>query len=50
MKAMSKDDLIKKIVDIDFRLNKDLQERKMTPEQRARLHAKRDSLERKLYK
>lgn len=47
---MTKNDIIKQIVDIDVRLSNDLQERKMTIEQRAKLRAKRDHLERKLYK
>lgn len=47
---MTKDSIIKQIVDIDVRLSNDLYDRKMTIEQRARLRAKRDRLERKLYK
>ena len=47
---MNKNDIIKQIVDIDVRLSNDLYDRKMTPEQRARLRAKRERLERKLYK
>lgn len=47
---MTKNDIIKQIVDIDVRLSNDLQDRKMTVEQRARLRDKRDRLERKLYK
>ena len=47
---MTKNDIIKQIVDIDVRLSNDLYDRKMTIEQRAQLRAKRDRLERKLYK
>lgn len=47
---MTKSDIIKQIVDTDVRLSNDLYDRKMTLEQRARLRAKRDRLERKLYK
>ena len=47
---MTKNDIIKQIVDIDVRLSNDLYDRKMTTEQRARLRAKRDRLARKLYK
>lgn len=47
---MSKQEIIKQIVDIDVRLSQDLTNRKLTAEQRARLRAKRDRLERKLYK
>lgn len=47
---MDKKAIISQIVDIDVRLSNDLYDRKMTVEQRARLRAKRDRLERKLYK
>ena len=47
---MNKQEIIKQIVDIDVRLSQDLTTRKLTVEQRARLRAKRDRLERKLYK
>lgn len=43
-------EIIKKIAAIDAQLSNDLYERKMTPEQRAKLRAKRDRLEKKLYK
>lgn len=47
---MDRKAIISQIVDIDVRLNNDLYDRKMTAEQRAHLRAKRDRLERKLYK
>lgn len=47
---MNKQEIIKQIVDIDVRLSQDLTTRELTVEQRARLRAKRDRLERKLYK
>ena len=47
---MSKDTIIQKIVDIDVRLSNDLYNRQMTLEQRAKLRAKRERLERQLYK
>lgn len=47
---MEKNAIIKQIVEIDVRLSNDLLDRKMTVEQRAKLRAKRDRLEKKLYK
>ncbi len=47
---MEKTAIIAKIAAIDAQLCSDLYDRKLTPEQRQKLRAKRDALERKLYR
>ena len=49
-RTMTKEEIIKKIVEIDVQLSNNRFDRKLTPEQCAKLHAKRDRLEKKLYK
>lgn len=47
---MTTTEITRKIAGIDAQLCSDLYERKLTPEQRAKLRIKRDNLEKKLYK
>ena len=47
---MSKEQIIKKIVDIDVELRKNWDDHHLTPEKAAKLRAKRERLEKNLYK
>lgn len=49
-RTMTKDEILAKIVDIDVQLSNNRFDRKLSPEQYAKLRVKRDNLEKKLYK
>ena len=49
-RTITKEEIIAKIVEIDVQLSNNRFDRKLTPEQFAKLRVKRDNLEKKLYK
>ena len=49
-RTITKEEIIAKIVEIDVQLSNNRFDRKLTPEQYAKLRVKRDNLEKKLYK